>query len=120
MNDGKREMRLAMARRYEEGGLTKARFCELEGVSLGNLDYWRRQAGSSETNLRRASSKQNSLNSSQPSGRKPSLPRSYLDLQAPRHRPCRGPGRRTSARFDTPSQRDRTVDSASVEKELCR
>lgn len=43
MNDGKREMRLAMARRYEEGELTKVRFCELEGVSPSNLDYWRRQ-----------------------------------------------------------------------------
>ena len=43
MSDGKREMRLAMAKRYEEGDLTKAQFCKLEGVSLGNLDYWRRQ-----------------------------------------------------------------------------
>lgn len=43
MSDGKREMKLAMARRYEEGKLTKAAFCELEGVCLSNLDYWRRQ-----------------------------------------------------------------------------
>lgn len=38
-----REVRLEMAKRFESGELSKAKFCESEGVSVSTLDYWRHQ-----------------------------------------------------------------------------
>lgn len=35
-----RQERLAMARRFESGGLSKYEFCRREGISRSKLDYW--------------------------------------------------------------------------------
>ena len=37
-----REGKLALARRFERGKISKSKFCLAEGISEGSLDHWRR------------------------------------------------------------------------------
>ena len=43
--ENKRQWMYKLVERYMRSKLTKRQFCQLEGISLSTLDYWRRKYG---------------------------------------------------------------------------